>query len=263
MSTLQALFGLDGKIALVTGGGRGIGRMIAEGFIAAGAARVYIASRDEDELVKAAAEIAPDGRCVALVANLATEVGCTELAGDIAEREQKLDILVNNSGASWVAPLDAYPEAAWDKVFQLNLKAPFFLARALAPSLENAARDCDPARIINIGSVAGKIADSMGAYAYGLSKGALHQLTRMLALEFASRRIAVNAIAPGRFPSKMTKSVLEDRARYEAELASIPLKRWGVADDIAGAAVFLASRAGAYSTGGILSLDGGVMLATG
>jgi NAD(P)-dependent dehydrogenase (short-subunit alcohol dehydrogenase family) len=200
---------------------------------------------------------------VALVANLATEAGCIKLAQEIAARERKLDILVNNSGASWLAPLEAYPEAAWDKVFQLNLKAPFFLARALAPCLEDAASDSDFARVINIGSVAGEIAGSMGAYAYGLSKGALHQLTRMLALEFAARRIAVNAIAPGRFPSKMTISVLEDPVRYEAELASIPLKRWGVADDIAGAAVFLASRAGAYSTGTILLLDGGVLLTTG
>jgi NAD(P)-dependent dehydrogenase (short-subunit alcohol dehydrogenase family) len=263
MSRLQSLFGLDGKVALVTGGGRGIGRMIAEGFIAAGAARVYIASRDEAELRRAADEIAPDGRCIALAANLGTENGCNGLAQEIAARETKLDILVNNSGASWLASLDAYPEAAWDKVFQLNLKAPFFLARALAPTMERAPRGGDTARIINIGSVAGEISESMSTYAYGLSKGALHQLTRMLAKEFASRGIAVNAIAPGRFPSKMTKSVLDDRDRYEAEIASIPLHRWGVDDDIAGAALFLASRAGAYATGVVLPLDGGVMLTTG
>jgi NAD(P)-dependent dehydrogenase (short-subunit alcohol dehydrogenase family) len=263
MSRLQSLFGLDGKIALVTGGGRGIGRMIAEGFVAAGAARVYIASRDENELVKAAAEIGPDGRCVPLAANLATEAGCNGLAEQITAREGKLDILVNNSGASWLAPLDTYPEAAWDKVFQLNLKAPFFLSRALAPCLEQAAKGGGAARIINIGSVAGEIAESMDAYAYGLSKGALHHLTRMLAKEFAARGIAVNAIAPGRFPSKMTKAVLEDHARYQAELTSIPLHRWGDADDMAGAALFLASRAGGYATGVILRLDGGVALTAG
>jgi NAD(P)-dependent dehydrogenase (short-subunit alcohol dehydrogenase family) len=262
MSAMDRLFGLQGKVALVTGGGRGLGRMIAEGFIAAGAARVYIASRDEEALALAADEIAPDGRCVALAADLATEAGCRALAHEIAKRERRLDILVNNSGASWIAPLDTYPEAAFDKLFQLNLKAPFFLTRALAPMLEGADKD-DPARIINVGSIAGEIAESMSTYAYGLSKGALHQLTRMLAKEFASRRITVNAIAPGRFPSKMTKAVSDDRARYEAELARLPLRRWGQGDDIAGAALFFASRAGAYATGVILPLDGGAMLTTG
>jgi NAD(P)-dependent dehydrogenase (short-subunit alcohol dehydrogenase family) len=263
MSAMDHLFGLHGKTALVTGGGRGLGRMIAEGFIAAGAARVYIASRDENALARAADEIAPDGRCTALVADLATEVGCRALADEIAKREGKLDILVNNSGASWFAPIDSYPEAAWDKLFQLNLKAPFFLMRALAPLLEKAAIEEEPARIINVGSIAGEIAESMSTYAYGLSKGALHQLTRMLAKEFAARRIAVNAIAPGRFPSKMTKAVSDDRVRYESEIERIPLRRWGQADDIAGAALFFASRAGAYATGVILPLDGGAMLTTG
>jgi len=262
MSRLQSLFGLNGKVALVTGGGRGIGRMIAEGLLGAGAARVYIASRDEAQLTTTARELSPDGRCIALAANLATEAGCNALSQDLASREGKLDILVNNSGASWLAPLETYPEEAWDKVFQLNLKAPLFLARALRPSLERApATEGETARIINIGSVAGEIAESMHAYAYGLSKGALHQLTRMLAKELAPR-IAVNAIAPGRFPSKMTRAVLEDPARYESEVASIPLRRWGVADDIAGATVFLASRAGGYASGAIFPLDGGVLLTT-
>lgn len=263
MSALQSLFGLDGKVALVTGGGRGIGRMIAQGFIDAGATRVYIASRNGAQLAEAADEITPDGRCVALAADLSTEAGCNALTAEIASREGKLDTLVNNSGASWVAPLETYPEAAWDKVFQLNLKAPFFLSRALVPLIEKAASGSETARIINIGSVAGDLAESMNAYAYGLSKGALHHLTRMLAKEFASKKIVVNAIAPGRFPSKMTNAVLEDRARYQAELASIPLGRWGHADDIAGAAVFLASRASAYATGTILPLDGGVALTAG
>lgn len=262
MSELNRLFGLDGKVALVTGGGRGIGRMIAEGFIAAGAARVYIASRDGDALAKAADEIAPDGRCVAISADLANEAGCVALAESIAAREPKLEVLVNNSGASWVAPLDTFPEAAWDKLFQLNLKAPFFLIRAFAPLLEKGGVEDDPARIINIGSVAGMIANSMSTYPYGLSKGALHQLTRMLAKELAPR-ITVNAIAPGRFPSKMTKAISDDAARLKAEEAMIPLGRWGRPDDAAGAAVFLASRAGAYVNGAILPLDGGVMLTVG
>jgi NAD(P)-dependent dehydrogenase (short-subunit alcohol dehydrogenase family) len=184
------------------------------------------------------------------------------LADEIGEREGRLDILVNNSGASWVAPLESYPDAAWDKVFQLNLKAPFFLSRALTQLLEQAATEDDPARIINVGSIAGEISESMSAYAYGLSKGALHQLTRMLAKELAPR-ITVNAIAPGRFPTKMTRAVSEDRRRYEAEIARIPLRRWGSGDDIAGAALFFAARAGAYASGAILPLDGGAMLTTG
>lgn len=263
MSAMDELFCLRGKVALVTGGGRGLGRMIAEGYIAARAARVYIASRDEDALARAADEIASDGRCIALPADLSTEAGCCALAGEIVKREGKLDVLVNNSGASWIAPFDTYPEAAFDKLFQLNLKGPFFLTRALAPLLEKSGSGDDPARIINIGSIAGEIAESMSTYAYGLSKGALHQLTRMLAKEFASRHVTVNAIAPGRFPSKMTKAVSDDRTRYEAELARLPLRRWGRADDMAGAAVFFASRAGAYATGVILPLDGGAMLTTG
>jgi NAD(P)-dependent dehydrogenase (short-subunit alcohol dehydrogenase family) len=254
--SLAHLFGLEGKVALVTGGGRGIGRMIAEGFIAAGAERVYIASRDGDALSSTAIEMAPDGRCIAIAADLATEAGCLGLAAAIAAREGRLDILVNNSGASWIAPLETYPEAAWDKLFQLNLKAPFFLTRALTPLLEKSAA----ARVINIGSIAGEMAESMNTYAYGLSKGALHQLTRMLAKELAPRRIAVNAIAPGRFATRMTKAISEDATRLAAEEAAIPLGRWGCADDMAATAVFLAAHGGAYITGAILPLDGGVLL---
>jgi NAD(P)-dependent dehydrogenase (short-subunit alcohol dehydrogenase family) len=259
MSDLQSLFGLEGRVALVTGGGRGIGRMIAEGFITAGAARVYIASRDGDALARAADEISPDGRCIPLEADLGTEAGCIGLAQAIASREPALDILVNNSGASWIAPLESFPETAWDKVFQLNLKGPFFLTRAIAPVMKKAARSGDPARIINVGSIAGEIATSMSTYAYGLSKGAVHQLTRMLAKEFAPD-ISVNAIAPGRFPTKMTKAISDDALRLKAEEAMIPLGRWGRGDDIAGAAVFLASRAGAYVNGAILPVDGGALL---
>jgi NAD(P)-dependent dehydrogenase (short-subunit alcohol dehydrogenase family) len=262
MSELQRLFGLDGKVALVTGGGRGLGRMIAEGFIAAGIGRVYIASRDGDALARAADEIAPDGRCIAIAADLSAEKGCTALADAVGARESKLHVLVNNSGASWISPLRDFPEAAWDKVFDLNLKGPFFLTRAIAPLLEGGASEGNPARIINIGSIAGEIANSMSTYPYGLSKGALHQLTRMLAKELAPR-ITVNAIAPGRFPTKMTKAISDDPARLRAERDMIPLGRWGEAEDVAGAAVFLASRAGAYLSGAIVPVDGGAMLAVG
>ena len=249
---LTELFGLDGKVALVTGGARGIGRMIAEGFVAAGAARVYVASRNPD----GAEEIGG----IPLAADLASDDGCRALAAELAAREARLDILVNNSGASWLAPLESYPEAEWDRLFQLNLKAPFFLTRALLPLLEAAGSPGDPARVINIGSIAGSIAESQSCYAYGLSKGSLHQLGRMLAKELASRHVTVNAIAPGRFATKMTKGISDDPARYERDAAAVPLGRWGAPDDMAGIALLLASRAGAYLTGTTIPLDGGTML---
>ena len=249
---LTELFGLAGKVALVTGGGRGIGRMIAEAYVAAGAARVYIASRNPGE----AAEIG----CIPLAADLTSEAGCRALAAELAAREARLDILVNNSGASWLAPLESYPEAEWDRLFQLNLKAPFFLTRALLPLLEAAGKADEPARIINIGSIAGSIAESQSCYAYGLSKGALHQLGRMLARELAPRHATVNAIAPGRFATKMTKGITDDADRYERDAAAVPLGRWGSADDIAGVALLLASHAGGYLTGATIPLDGGTTL---
>lgn len=249
---LAELFGLEGKVALVTGGARGIGRMIAEAFVAAGVARVYVASRDPGD--------AADIGCIPLAADLASEAGCRALAADIATRESRLDILVNNSGASWLAPLESYPETEWDRLFQLNLKAPFFLVRTLLPLLEAAGSAEHPARIINIGSVAGSIAESQSCYAYGLSKGALHQLGRMLAKELAPRHVTVNAIAPGRFATKMTKGITDDAARYTREAAAVPLGRWGSSDDIAGIALLLASRAGAYITGATVPLDGGTAL---
>jgi len=257
---LQSLFGLDGKVALVTGGGAGIGRSVAEGLLGAGAARVYIASRKAAALEQAATEISPDGRCTPLVADLSTVAGCQALASDLTARESKLDILVNNSGAAWGAPFDEFPETAWDKVFQLNLKAPFFLIQLLAGALAAAGSDRDPARVINIGSIAGDIANGTGTFPYGLSKSALHHATRMLALELAPRRITVNAIAPGRFATKMTAYVTRDEERYERENAMIPLNRWGGPDDIKGVAVLLASRAGAYITGDTIAIDGGTRL---
>ena len=249
---LDDLFGLAGKTALVTGGGRGIGRMIAEGFVAAGAARVYVASRNAE---------APPG-CIALEADLSSEAGCRRLAEDIARREPELPILVNNSGLSWMAPLGDYPEEAWDRQFGLNLKAPFFLTRALLPLLEAAGKAGDPARIVNIGSIAGEIAESQTCYAYGLSKGALHQLGKMLAKELGPRHITVNAIAPGRFATRMTQGITADPDRYAREAAAIPLGRWGSDDDAAGLALLLAARAGAWITGAVIPLDGGAALVT-
>ena len=257
---LQSLFGLGGKVALVTGGGAGIGRAVSEALVEAGAARVYIASRKAAALEQAAAEISPDGRCIPLVADLSTPDGCQALAEQLTAREPKLDILVNNSGAAWGAAFDDFPESAWDKVFQLNLKAPFFLTQKLAGALAAAASDAAPARVINIGSIAGEIANGSGTFPYGLSKSALHHATRMLALELAPRRITVNAIAPGRFATKMTSYVTRDAERYEQECAMIPFNRWGEPDDIKGLVVMLAARAGAYVTGETIAVDGGTRL---
>lgn len=253
-------FSLGGKVAIVTGGGTGLGHAVSEAFLAADAARVYIASRKLAALERAAQTLSPEGRCIAIAADLSSVEGCRHFAREIAGRERAVHVLVNGSGIGWAARFDDFPESGWDKVFQLNLKAPFFLIQALLERLESGGGDEDPARVINIGSIAGKIANGSGTFPYGLSKGALHHATRMLALELGARGISVNAIAPGRFETKMTKFVQEDRARYERELGMIPLGRWGRRSEIGGVAVFLASRAGAYLTGSTIVIDGGLSL---
>ncbi len=258
--SLQSVFGLEGKVALVTGGGRDIGRSIVEGFLEAGAAKVYIASRDEAALKETADELASIGTVIPVTADLASVEGCRALAEAMKAQEDKLDILVNNSGAGWGAPLEDFPEKGWDKVFMLNLKAPFYLTAALLPLLKAAGTHDDPSRVINIGSIAGQSTASMSAYPYGLSKGAVHQLTDMLANELAEVHITVNAIAPGRFPSKMTKYVMDDKEAYNAEVAEIPLHKWGEPQNIAGAALYLAGPSGSWVTGSHLKVDGGTML---
>ena len=258
--SLTSVFGIEGKIALVTGGGRGLGKTIAEGFLAAGAAKVYIASRDAEALEATAKELSPEGKCIAIPANLASVEGCKALGDELKARESKLHILVNNSGAAWGGPLTDFPEAGWDKVFNLNVKTPFYLTGELVGLMEAAGTHEDPARLINIGSIAGEVAASLGAFPYGLSKGAIHQFTQMMALELAPKHITSNAIAPGRFPSKMTEYVQKDKEAYDAEVQAIPLKRWGQEEDIAGTAVFLSSNAGAFITGAIIPVDGGARL---
>ena len=255
---LQRLFGLDGKVALVTGGAGGLGQAITAGLLEAGAARVYIASRKLQALERVADTLAKDGRCVAIEADLSSVAACRKLVEQIGSREKKLDILVNNSGAAWSAPFEEFPESGWDKLFQLNLKAPFFLTQSLVPLLAKATSAEDPSRVINIGSVAGNIAYGKGTFAYGLTKSALHHATEMLSLELAPQNITVNAIAPGRFATKMTRYVTDDTPRYRAETDMIPLHRWGADDDIAGTTIFLASRAAAYITGAIVPVDGGL-----
>ena len=257
---LQELFGLEGKVALVTGGGTGLGRAIATGLLGAGAAKVYIASRKLGALEAAAKEMDPDGRCIALSADLSNVDGCKNLAAAFLEREPKLDILVNNSGGGWSAPFDTFPEAGWDKVMNLNLKGPFFLTQALVGALAAAGSDGDPARVINIGSVAGEIPNGSGTYPYGLSKSALHHMTQMLALDLAPRRINVNAIAPGRFTTKLTSYVSDDPEWYAKEIAMIPLNRYGSDPDIQGLAILLSSKTGAYITGATMTVDGGTKL---
>src|SRR5438046_577199 len=252
---MSNLFSIDGKVALVTGGSRGIGLMIARGYVEAGA-KVYISSRKASECEKIAEELSRSGACVALPADVSTESGANGLAAAIAEREPALHILVNNAGANWGASLAEYPDAAWDKVLALNVKGVFHLTRALVPLLEKAARPGDPARVINIGSIDGLHVPVLETYAYSASKAAVHHLTRVLAHRLAAQNITVNAIAPGPFESKMMHETLE-RFR-DALVASCPLGRIGEPEDVAGAAIYLASRAGAFLTGAVIPVDGGI-----
>ena len=249
------LFSIDGKVALVTGGSRGIGLMIARGFVEAGA-KVYISSRKADVCDRVAAELAQHGTCVSIPADISTEAGARGLARAVKAHEPALHILVNNAGANWGAPLAEYPDSAWDKVLALNLKSVFQVTRALLPELEAAARPGDPARVINIGSIDGLQAPFLETYAYSASKAAVHHLTRALAHQLAARGITVNAIAPGPFESKMMHETLE-RFR-DAIIAGCPLGRIGEPEDMAGATIFLASRAGAYLTGAVIPVDGGI-----
>jgi NAD(P)-dependent dehydrogenase (short-subunit alcohol dehydrogenase family) len=250
------LFDLNGKAALVTGGTRGIGLMIARGLLDAGA-RVAISSRKADACEAARAELAGHGEVSAFPVDISTEAGCQELAAAVTRELGSLQILVNNAGATWGEPLTTFPESAWDKVLNLNLKSPFFLTRALLPLLEQAATPDDPARIINIGSIDGlHVPQLASTYSYSSSKAALHHLTRVLARELGPRHVTVNAVAPGPFESKMMAATLREYGEVIA--ASSPLGRIGRPDDMAGVAIFLASRAGAYVTGAVIPVDGGI-----
>ena len=248
------LFDLTGKVAVVTGGTRGIGLMMARGLLQAGA-RVHISARKADEGEQAKKELSAHGTVHFVQADLSTEAECVRLAGEVGRLEDQVDILVNNAGATWGAPLAEFPESGWDKVLDLNLKAPFFLTRAFLPLLEAAATDDDPARVVNVGSIDGLHAPSLPTYSYSASKAGVHHLTRVLAKELGPRRITVNAVAPGPFESKMMAATLA--ARGDEIAASSPLGRIGRPDDMAGIAIFLSSRAGAYLTGTIIPVDGG------
>jgi NAD(P)-dependent dehydrogenase (short-subunit alcohol dehydrogenase family) len=250
------LFSVEGKTAVVTGGSRGLGLMIARGLLEAGA-RVLISSRKIDQLEAAAEELREYGDCVAVPADLSNEAGAIALGAAVRERFDRLDILVNNAGASWGEPLDEYPDHAWDRVLDTNVRGVFQLTVAVLDLLRNSASADDPARVINIGSVDGIRPPLLESYAYSASKAAVHQLTRHLAKRLASESITVNAIAPGPFKSKMTAFMLDDPDARAMVEQGIPLGRIGEADDIAGLTIFLASRAGAYLTGTVIPLDGG------
>jgi NAD(P)-dependent dehydrogenase (short-subunit alcohol dehydrogenase family) len=251
---MSELFSIAGRTALVTGGSRGIGLMIARGYVEAGA-KVYISSRKADVCDRVAAELSEVGECIALPADLSSEAECRRLAEAVAEREPSLDILVNNAGATWGAPLEQFDEAAWERVLALNVKGVFHLTKFLVPLLEKAGTADEPARVINVGSIDGIHVPILETYSYSASKAAVHQLTRHLARRLAPT-VTVNAIAPGPFESKMMAATLE--AAGDAIAGSAPLKRIGRPDDMAGVAIFLASRAGAYLTGAVIPVDGGI-----
>jgi NAD(P)-dependent dehydrogenase (short-subunit alcohol dehydrogenase family) len=247
---MAELFSIAGKVALVTGGSRGIGLMIASGYVDAGA-KVYISSRKAEVCDAVAAELSARGECISLPADLSTEDGCRGLAERLAEREERLDILVNNAGATWGAPIETFDDAAWDRVLALNVKGVFHTTKYLLPLLQAAGTTEAPSRVINIGSIDGIHVPVLETYSYSASKAAVHQLTRHLAKRLAPA-ITVNAIAPGPFESKMMAATLE--AFGEQIAASAPLRRIGRPDDMAGTAIYLASRAGAY--GGIATVGG-------
>ena len=287
------LFDLTGKTAVVTGGTRGIGLMIARGLLQAGASKVYVSSRKAEGCEQAERELTPFGQVQAIQSDLSAEAECLRLAREVGDRESALHVLVNNAGATWGAPLQEFPGSAWDKVLDLNLKSPFFLTRAfrllvdllrhevtviaalyekragnraLLQPLDDlamlivefgaAGTQDDPARVINVGSIDGLRVPALPTYSYSASKAGLHHLTRVLAKELGPRHITVNAIAPGPFESKMMAATL--RSFGDAIAAAAPLRRIGRPDDMAGAAVFLSSRAGSYVTGAVLPVDGGI-----
>ena len=256
MTELNALFSIAGKTALVTGGSRGIGLMIARGYVAAGA-RVYISSRKAEACMAAAAELGKLGVCIALPADLAKMSEVERLAAELAAREPKLDILVNNAGATWGGTVDAFPETGWDKVMDLNVKSVFFLTQKLLPLLDQAASAERPARVINIGSIDGLHTSIFENFSYGPSKAALHHLTRVLSAHLAPRHITVNAVAPGPFATDMMAPMIARMG--DAIVNSVPLKRMGGADDAAGIAIFLASCAASFITGAVIPVDGGIM----
>jgi len=255
---LQDMFGLDGRIALVTGGSRGIGKMIVEGYLAAGCARVYISARKTAQIEEAVTDFETryPGKVIGLPVDLSTVEGCRALAKELEAREERLDILVNNAGAAWGEPFEGFPEAGWDKVMDINVKSPFFLTQALHGLLKAAGTHDRPAKVINIGSIDGMRLNPWETYSYHASKAAILYLTKRMAARLVQDHILVTAIAPGAFQSDMNKAA---RDHGDAVAKSIPVKRIGIPEDMAGAAIFLASKAGDYVVGDTITVDGGLV----
>ncbi|KAL2009877.1 hypothetical protein VTN00DRAFT_5684 [Thermoascus crustaceus] len=255
----QSLFNVEGKVVLVTGGAKGIGRMISEGYVTNGAT-VYISSRDAKACEKAVNELNAlgKGKAYAIPADFYKEEDCKKLAEEFAKRESKLHVLVNNSGSNWGAPYDEYPSAAWTRVLTLNLHRLFLITQLLTPLLEKGAGEGDPARIINIGSVDGLRVPALETFAYSASKAGLHHLSRVLAYHLGKRNITSNTLACGPFESKMMAATLK---KYRDVIeGGIPLGRIGTPQDVAGACLFLSSRAGSYVNGATITLDGGTVI---
>lgn len=252
---MKNLFSVQGKVALVTGGSRGIGYMIARGFVENGAT-VYISARKAEACDAAAKELSAFGKCVSVPCDVASLAGVKQLAEKVLASEPKLHILVNNAGANWAEPIDQFGESGWDKVMNTNLKSVFFLTRELLPGLRAAGTAEDPARVINIGSIDGLHVPGLETYAYSSSKAAVHHLTRTLARRLAAEHINVNAVAPGPFESKMMAETLKNFG--DAIKRAVPRGRIGEPEDMAGVAIYLASRASAFVTGTVIPVDGGL-----
>jgi NAD(P)-dependent dehydrogenase (short-subunit alcohol dehydrogenase family) len=253
----NALFDVSGKVAVVTGGSRGIGEMIARGLVTNGV-RTYITARKAEACDATAAELSARGECISLPADLATADGLDAFVTAFSEREDHLDILVNNAGAAWGAPLGEFPVQGWDKVLDINMKAPFLLTQALLPQLRAAADPDDPARVIMIGSIDGIRVPIGDNFSYSASKAGIHMLARHLAHFVVDDDITVNTIAPGPFESKMTAYMLDDAATRDMVIRAVPRGRIGTPEDVAGTVIYLASRAGAFVTGALIPLDGGL-----
>jgi NAD(P)-dependent dehydrogenase (short-subunit alcohol dehydrogenase family) len=252
---IEDLFSVRGKTALITGGSRGLGEMFARAYVENGV-KVYISSRKAEACTALADELSKYGTCIALPADLSKMSEMERLAGELAACEKKLDILINNAGASWGALFAEFPENGWDKVMDLNVKSVFFMTQKVLPLLKAAASAEDYARVINIGSIEGMRTSHLEAYSYAASKAGVLHVTRMMAKFLAKDHIAVNAIAPGYFPSKMTEAIEGEDA--DEIMRNTPMKRWGEPSDMAGVALYLASKASGYVTGAVIPVDGGL-----
>lgn len=255
---MQNLFDVSGKVAVVTGGSSGIGAMMAKGLLSNGA-KVYITARKLERLQAMAEELAEFGECIAIQADMSKVEGIEAFRDEVAKHEDHIDILINNAGANWAAPLESFPEKGWDKVMDINIKSIFFTVQKFIPLLKAAGDAEDPARVINIASINGIRNSGMPTYAYSASKSGVIHLTEHLATDLASSHINVNAIAPGLFPSDMTKQIVDNEGMVDAAIKQIPRRRMGQPEDIAGTAIYLSSRASAWLTGKTIALDGGMI----